>query len=68
MVGLELFFALGSRMRGKGSFGLIGVLRCFMHGSKCLKKNQNAPRPSEHPLVRGENMSKRVVTGYCCPP
>ena len=22
-----------------------------------LKKNQNAPRPSEHPPVRGENMS-----------
>ena len=28
---------------------------------KCLKKNQNAPRPSEHPPVRGENMSKRFV-------
>ena len=26
----------------------------------CLKKNQNAPRPSEHPPVRGENMSKRL--------
>ena len=25
-----------------------------------LKKNQNAPRPSEHPPVRGENMSKRL--------
>ena len=24
----------------------------------CLKKNQNAPRPSEHPPVRGEKMSK----------
>ena len=22
---------------------------------RCLKKNQNAPRPSEHPPVRGEN-------------
>ena len=28
---------------------------------KCfLKKNQNAPRPSEHPPVRGEKMSKRL--------
>ena len=24
----------------------------------CLKKNQNAPRPSEHPPVRGDKMSK----------
>ena len=27
----------------------------------CLKKNQNAPRPSEHPPVKGEKiMSKRL--------
>ena len=26
-----------------------------------LKKNQNAPRPSEHPPVRGEKMPKRLV-------
>ena len=26
----------------------------------CLKKNQNAPRPSEHPPVRGGEMSKRL--------
>ena len=26
----------------------------------CLKKNRNAPRPSEHPPVRGEKMSKRL--------
>ena len=26
----------------------------------CLKKNQNAPRPSEHPPVRGVKMSKRL--------
>ena len=26
----------------------------------CLKKNQNVPRPSEHPPVRGEKMSKRL--------
>ena len=25
-----------------------------------LKKNQNAPRPSEHPPVRGGGMSKRL--------
>ena len=25
-----------------------------------LKKNQNAPRPSEHPPIRGEKMSKRL--------
>ena len=32
-----------------------------------LKKNQNAPRPSEHPPVRGENMSKRLVRwDQCC--
>ena len=26
----------------------------------CLKKNMNAPRPSEHPPVRGKKMSKRL--------
>ena len=25
-----------------------------------LKKNQNTPRPSEHPPVMGEKMSKRL--------
>ena len=25
-----------------------------------IKKNQNAPRPSEHPPVRGGEMSKRL--------
>ena len=32
-----------------------------------LKKNQNAPRPSEHPPVRGERMSKRLseIKGAC---
>ena len=29
----------------------------------CLKKNQNAPRPSEHPPVREGEMSKRLVGG-----
>ena len=26
----------------------------------CLKKNQSTPRPSEHPPVMGEEMSKRL--------
>ena len=26
----------------------------------CLKKNENAPRPSEYPPVSGEEMSKRL--------
>ena len=29
-------------------------------GVPCLKKNQTTPRPSEHPPVMGENMSKRL--------
>ena len=32
-----------------------GLLRLILCGCVCLKKNQNAPRPSEHPPVRGEN-------------
>ena len=28
--------------------------------TRFLKKNQNAPRPSERPPVRGGNMSKRL--------
>ena len=27
----------------------------------CLKKNQSTPRPSEHPPVMGEKMSKRYI-------
>ena len=26
----------------------------------CLKKNLNAPRPSEHPPVRGENVDSHI--------
>ena len=26
----------------------------------CIKKNQTTPRPSEHPPVMGEKMSKRL--------
>ena len=28
--------------------------------SSCSKKNENAPRPSEHPPVKGKKMSKRL--------
>ena len=31
-----------------------------MSEKRSLKKNQNAPRPSEHPPVRREKMSKRL--------
>ena len=33
---------------------------------ECLKKNQSTPRPSEHPPVMGENMSKCFggIKGY----
>ena len=31
-----------------------------MQGRVFLKKNQNAPRPSEHPPVMGKTMSKRL--------
>ena len=30
------------------------------HSQRILKKNQNAPRPSEHLPVRGGGMSKRL--------
>ena len=41
---------------------LSSALLLFFSGT-CLcylKENQNAPRPSEHPPVRGEKMSKRL--------
>ena len=28
----------------------------FITSQACLKKNQNGPRPSEHPPVRGKNV------------
>ena len=31
-----------------------------LHLLWCLKKNLNAPRPSEHPPVWGKKMSKRL--------
>ena len=36
------------------------TLRGKQLSSCCLKKNENAPRPSEHPPVRGGGMSKRL--------
>ena len=30
--------------------------RLKIQDNYCLKKNQNAPRPSEHPPVRGKNI------------
>ena len=33
---------------------------------RCLKKNQNAPRPSEHPPVRGKKCQN--VLGPVCRP
>ena len=36
------------------SYEVCCIVFCF------LKKNQNAPRLSEHPPVKGENMSKRL--------
>ena len=52
---------------------LLGILFLFFcagenkkKGNCCLKKNQNAPRPSEHPPVRGEKVSKLLggIKGY----
>ena len=47
--------------------GIILLTQCYYHRKtrlnamkRFLKKNQNAPRPSEHPPVRGEKMSKRL--------
>ena len=34
----------------------------LVFGECCLKKNQNAPRSSERPPVRGENMSNDIST------
>ena len=34
--------------------GIIGCKDPKKTNKLCLKKNQNAPRPSEHPPVRGE--------------
>ena len=33
----------------------------------CIKKNQNAPRPSEHPPVRGKKYLCRELRSQICP-
>ena len=40
-------------------FLIIGAYSVERKG-RCLKKNKNAPRPSEHPPVRGGKVSKRL--------
>ena len=42
----------GTRLRVPYTqYGFLSVFACLRG---CLKKNQNAPRPSEHPPVMGE--------------
>ena len=36
----------------------------FTTSVNCLKKNQNAPKSSEHPLVRGKNKCQNVWVGF----
>ena len=36
----------------------------FTTSVNCLKKNQNAPKPSEHPPVRGKNKCQNVWVGF----
>ena len=38
----------------------ITIVMRILRKKCCLKKNQNAPRPSEHPPVTGGEMSKRL--------
>ena len=49
---------MGSELRCQ-NFDLV-KFREIIPRNPCLKKNQNAPRPSEHPPVMGEKMSKRL--------
>ena len=50
---------------------LLRSLRCIACYIYCcwrntfLKKNQNMPGPSEHPPVRGEKVSKRLLMCFC---
>ena len=50
------------RLNAMKRFCIHGILNGFPDGSniECLKKKQNAPRPSEHPPVKGEKNSKRL--------
>ena len=47
-------------MKNPSSCDCKKILTHVPQRQKFLKKNQNAPRPSEHPPARGENMSKRL--------
>ena len=53
-LGLELDLNVGVRM--SSMFGNQRIRTLFIS----LKKNQTTPRPSEHPPVMGEKMSKRL--------
>ena len=53
-------FRMKSCKRRRQWFGS-HLRRFFFSGECCLKKNQNARRPSKHPPVRGGKMSKRLV-------
>ena len=61
--GLSSVNAIGTQLRGPINLRLT---RWQLLAVCCLKKNQNAPRPSEHPPVRGGNMSKRLGCCCCC--
>ena len=50
---LKLYYSLNDTLLARS-------LEPVVTESVCLKKNLNAPRPSEHPPVRGEKMSKRL--------
>ena len=39
---------------------LIVIIVVKASSLRCLKKNQNTPRPSEHPPVRGREISKHL--------
>ena len=61
----QLIFASLSHTHYWYEVGMLKVpavyfLETFVLFTCILKKNQNAPRPSEHSPVRGEKMSKRL--------
>ena len=50
----SLLFFFGVFFFGKTRCNKLGF--CFLTGTLYFKKNQDAPRPSEHPPVRGKNV------------
>ena len=58
-VGSAVGLALDHRGEKRKALKYYRVLKTNFAGC-LLNKNQNAPRPSKHPSVRGENMSKRL--------